>query len=111
MESDLGNTLFKNNLKPMGGGGEILRFIAAPFVTRIYTRRQASDYLRSSHSYVLHTTRCTLTPALAFPLLSCNKNSRLSIDGMSCLCPSAILCLSAPVLTNKPKKNNAKDVM
>ena len=33
MKSDLNNTLFKNILKPilMGGGGEILRFIAAPF--------------------------------------------------------------------------------
>lgn len=72
MKSDLNNTLFKNILRLISGEGigRAVGFIAAMFVTRLYTPADLGIFAVFTSLCILYSPFCTLRYMLAIPLHS-----------------------------------------
>lgn len=82
MKSDMDNTLFKNILKLISGEGigRIIGFIAAPFITRLYTSSDLGMLAVFSSLCALSYPFCTLRYTLAIPL---HSNEKIGINSLA----------------------------
>lgn len=96
MKSDIDNTLFKNILKLISGEGigRIIGFIAAPFITRLYTSSDFGMLAVFSSLCALSYPFCTLKYTLAIPL---HSNERIGINSLAaCL---SILVINTVIIS------------
>lgn len=82
MKSDLDNTLFKNILKLISGEGigRIIGFMAAPFITRLYTPLDFGILAVFASLCALCYPFCTLRYTLAIPL---HPNENIGINSFA----------------------------
>lgn len=82
MKSDLDNSLFKNILKLISGEGigRIIGFIAAPFITRLYTPSDFGLLAVFTSICALCYPFCTLRYTLAIPL---HSNEKIGINSLA----------------------------
>ncbi len=82
MKSDLDNSLFKNILKLISGEGigRIIGFIAAPFITRLYTPSDFGLLAVFTSICALCYPFCTLRYTLAIPL---HSNEKIGVNSLA----------------------------
>lgn len=82
MKSDLNNTLFKNILRLISGEGigRAVGFIAAMFVTRLYTPADLGIFAVFTSLCVLYSPFCTLRYMLAIPL---HSNEEVGVNSLA----------------------------